>query len=255
VSKRATLADHAAHGFSAGQYALYKDCLSPIAAGLLPDPAAAFDPRPFLAKLPIGKSVRTYRRGEVVFFQGAIADAVHWIDRGEVQLTVVSEDGKEAVTGIVAAGSFFGESCLAGEPLWMASATAVHATTLLRIPREAMVNLLHREPAFAEGFIAYLLSRHIRMEQDLLDQLFNSSEKRLARLLLLLANYGKQPEPLPPIENISHEILAEMIGTTRSRVTFFMNRFRKLGFIDYNGGTHVHGSLQTVLHNHFETRR
>ena len=201
-----------------------------------------------MAKLPLGRTTREYENGEVIFSQGAIADAVFWVLRGEVKLAVVSPEGKEAVTAILSHGSFFGEGCLAGQPLCTATATAMHPTTLIRVPREAMTRLLHDEPAFAEGFIAHLLSRHVRMEQDLLDQLFHTSEKRLARLLLLMAGNGDHGEALPVVEKLSHETLAEMIGTTRSRVTFFMNRFRKLGFIDYEGGMHVHSSLRVVLH-------
>ena len=149
---------------------------------------------------------------------------------------------------ILAHGSFFGEECLAGQPLCTATATAVHPSTVIRVPREAMTSLLHHEPGFAEGFIAHLLARHVRMEQDLLDQLFHTSEKRLARLLLLMARNGDNGETLPVVEKLSHETLAEMIGTTRARVTYFMNRFRKLGFIDYDNGMHVHNSLRVVLH-------
>lgn len=209
---------------------------------------AVFDPRHFLAKLPLGRGTRDYQRGEAIFSQGAIADAVFWLLSGEVKLAVVSPEGKEAVIAILPRGNFFGEGCLAGEPLYTATATAVHPSTVIRVPREAMTTLLHHEPLFAEGFIAHLLSRHVRMEQDLLDQLLHTSEKRLARLLLLMARNGDNGETLPVMEKLSHETLAEMIGTTRSRVTFFMNRFRKLGFIDYNGGMHVHSSLRVVLH-------
>ena len=209
---------------------------------------ATFDPRSFLAKLPLGRTSGDYERGEAIFSQGAIADAVFWILYGEVKLAVVSPEGKEAVIAILGHGSFFGEECLAGQPLCTATATAVHASTVIRVPREAMTNLLHHEPEFAEGFIAHLLARHVRMEQDLLDQLFHTSEKRLARLLLLMARNGDNGETLPVVEKLSHETLAEMIGTTRARVTYFMNRFRKLGFIDYDNGMHVHNSLRVVLH-------
>jgi CRP-like cAMP-binding protein len=165
-----------------------------------------------------------------------------------VKLTVVSKRGKEAVVAILPEGSFLGEGCLAGRPLRMSTASAVQRSTVIRVEKETMIRLLHQEPEFAERFVAYLLSRNIRMEEDLVDQLFNSSEKRLARLLLLLANFGQESKPIPVVAKMSQETLAEMIGTTRSRVSFFMNRFRKLGFIDYNGGgMHVHSSLVSVV--------
>jgi CRP/FNR family cyclic AMP-dependent transcriptional regulator len=173
---------------------------------------------------------------------------VFYIQSGKVKLTVVSSRGKEAVVAILQEGSFFGEGCLAGRPLRMATATAVQRANIIRVTKQAMVGLLHEEPEFAESFVAFLLSRNIRMEEDLVDQLFNSSEKRLARLLLLLANFGQESKPIPVVAKISQETLAEMIGTTRSRVSFFMNRFRKLGFVDYNGGgMHVHSSLVSVV--------
>jgi CRP/FNR family transcriptional regulator, cyclic AMP receptor protein len=231
-----------------------------LAAGdaVLPSPAksgasdhndtAAFDPRLFLTKLASGKTSLEYQDGESLFSQGDAADAVFYIRSGKVKLTVVSKRGKEAVVAILPGGSFFGEGCLAGQPLRMATATAVGRSIIIRVTKETMVNLLHQEPEFAERFVAYLLARNIRMEEDLVDQLFNSSEKRLARLLLLLANFGQESKPIPVIAKMSQETLAEMIGTTRSRVSFFMNRFRKLGFIDYNGGgMHVHSSLVSVV--------
>ena len=256
VTKRVTVAEPEEHRLpgsrparhDASRIALYEDCADPLKVDPLAERAVAFDPRPFLAKLPLGKSVREYPRGAAIFSQGAVADAVFWIVNGEVKLTVVSHDGKEAVIGLLSHGSFLGEGCLAGQPLYMATATVVEPTAVLRVPREAMMGLLHREAAFAEGFAVYLLSRHIRMEQDLLDQLFNSSEKRLARLLLLMAHDGDNGV-MTVIDKLSHETLAEMIGTTRSRVTFFLNRFRRLGFIDYNDGLHVHSSLRLVLHD------
>jgi CRP-like cAMP-binding protein len=164
-----------------------------------------------------------------------------------VKLTAVSERGKEAVVAILPEGSFFGEGCLAGQPLRMATASAVERSTVIRVEKRVMVGLLHKEPEFAAPFLAYVLSRNIRMEADLVDHLFNSSEKRLARLLLLMANFGQESKPIPLIAKMSQETLAEMIGTTRSRVSFFLNRFRDLGFIDYNGGIHVHSSLVSVV--------
>lgn len=226
---------------------LSRESSTPAEISVFAGPAAAFDPRCFVAELCAGKTVREYQRGEVVFSQGGAADAVFWIVRGDVKLTVVSRAGKEAVLAILPEGSFFGEGCLAGQLHRMETASAVRHCSVIRIAREAMISLLHQEPEFAAGFTAYLLSRHIRMEQDLLDQLFNSSEKRLARLLLLMAHYGHQSEPLPAVAKISHQTLAEMIGTTRSRVTYFMNRFRERGFIDYKQGLQVHHSLLKVL--------
>jgi len=247
VTRRATFGDED-HRLAMSRFAWREDCADPLSVDAFPERAAAFDPRRFLSNLPLGKSAREYVRGSVIFSQGGIADAVFWIVRGEVKLTVVSHDGKEAVLALLSQGSFFGEGCLAGQPLYMVTAKAVQATAVIRVPREAMMRLLHREPGFAEGFAAYLLTRHIRMEQDLLDQLFNSSEKRLARLLLLMAHDGESGMSTPVIDKISHETLAEMIGTTRSRVTFFLNRFRKRGFLDYKDGLHVHSSLRLVLH-------
>ncbi len=226
----------------------YANFFHPVEVRPFSETATAFDPRLFLATLRPGQVTSEYARGEIIFSQGAIADAVFWIVRGEVKLAVVSPEGKEAVLAILSHGNFFGEGCLAGQPLCVATAIAIHPSTVIRLPLEAMTSLLHQEPRFAEGFIAHLLARHIRMEQDLLDQLFYSSEKRLARLLLLMAHSCGNGQTLPVVERLSHETLAEMIGTTRSRVTFFMNRFRKLGFIDYDGGMHVHSSLRVVLH-------
>lgn len=217
-----------------------------IAAG---NPTTEFDPSQFLTALTaVKRSSREYRAKERIFSQGDPADAVFYIQSGKVKLTVVSARGKEAVVGILSEGSFFGEGCLAGQPRRMASATAMVPAAILRTTKEATVGLLRREPEFAEGFVSYLLARNIRMEEDLVDQLFNSSEKRLARLLLLLANFGAEAKPIPVVAKVSQEMLAEMIGTTRSRVSFFMNRFRKLGFIDYSaGGLHVHSSLVSVV--------
>jgi CRP/FNR family transcriptional regulator, cyclic AMP receptor protein len=214
----------------------------------MPDDAAlTFDPKAFLARIESGKSTRDYRSKQVIFSQGAAADAVFFIRSGKVKLTVVSTRGKEAVIGILERGSFFGEGCLAAQPLRMSTASAIQASSIVRVSRSTMVGLLHREPEFAEHFIAYLLSRNVRIEEDLVDQLFNSSEKRLARILLLLAHFGKESKPENVIPKVSQETLAAMVGTTRSRVSYFMNRFRKLGFIHYNGGLQVHSALLTVV--------
>jgi len=222
--------------------------LSPAEIGASPYRNAVFDPRLFLAKFGVGKSKQEYQDGEAVFAQGDAADAVFYIQSGKVKLTVVSKRGKEAVVAILPENSFFGEGCLAGRPLRMATASTVERSTIVRVEKRVMVGLLHKEPEFAERFLAYLLSRNIRMEADLVDHLFNSSEKRLARLLLLMANFGQESKPIPLIAKMSQETLAEMIGTTRSRVSFFMNRFRDLGFIDYNdSGMHVHSSLVSVV--------
>jgi CRP-like cAMP-binding protein len=216
--------------------------------GVLPERVASFDPRLLLTKLSAGKSSQAYLADETVFLQGDAADAVFYIQSGRVKLTVVSKRGKEAVVAILPEASFFGEGCLAGQQFRMATASAVERSAIVRIEKSAMVELLHQEPEFAEQFLAHLLSRNIRMEADLVDHLFNSSEKRLARLLLLMAHFGQESKPIPLIANMSQETLAEMIGTTRSRVSFFMNRFREMGFIDYNGGgMHVHSSLVSVV--------
>jgi CRP/FNR family cyclic AMP-dependent transcriptional regulator len=210
----------------------------------------AFDPKLFLAKIGNGHDVVKYRKDQVVFSQGDPADAVFYVQKGKVKLTVVSEQGKEAVIAILATEEFFGEGCLAGQAQRIATVTAMTESVIARLEKTAIIEVIHREPAFSEMFIAHLLGRSIRVEADLVDQLFNSSEKRLARLLLLLANFGKEGSPEPMITKISQETLAEMIGTTRSRVSFFMNKFRKMGFIDYNGGIEVHSSLlNVVLHD------
>jgi CRP-like cAMP-binding protein len=214
----------------------------------LPVRAAAFDPSLLLKRLGAGKTSREYKAGESVFAQGDAADAVFYLQSGKVKLTVVSKRGKEAVVAILPPSSFFGEGCLAGQPLRMSTVGTVERSTIIRVEKQVMVDMLRQEPEFAEGFLAYVLSRNIRMEADLVDQLFNSSEKRLARLLLLLANFGHESKPIPVIAKISQETLAEMIGTTRSRVSFFLNRFRDMGFIDYDGsGMHVHSSLVSVV--------
>ena len=217
---------------------------------MTPKEKVAFDPKVFLAKVGKGRTIAEYQKNEIVFSQSDVADAIFYIQKGKVKLTVVSHNGKEAVVAILGMGDFLGEGCLAAQPLRMATATAMSDCSVVRLEKAATVRVLHDQPAFTELFLAYLLSRNIRIEEDLVDQLFNSSEKRLARLLLLLANFGKEGKPEPVIAEISQEMLAEMIGTTRSRVSFFMNRFRKLGFIEYNGGLHVHSSLlNVVLHD------
>jgi CRP-like cAMP-binding protein len=215
-----------------------------------------FDPESFLSKVGDGRSIEKFRKNRIVFSQGSPADAVFYIQKGKVKLAVLSRQGKEAVVAILGPNDFFGEGCLAGQRNRMATATAIAESVIVRLEKEAINDVIHREPAFSEMFMTYLLTRTIRIEEDLVDQLFNSSEKRLARLLLLLANYGKVGKPEPLIAKISQETLAEMIGTTRSRVSFFMNKFRKLGLIDYNGGIEVHSSLLSlVLHEqpHIET--
>jgi CRP-like cAMP-binding protein len=215
---------------------------------VLPELASSFEPHLLLTKLSTGKSSQAYLAEESIFSQGDAADAVFYIQSGRVKLTVVSKSGKEAVVAILPEGSFFGEGCLAGQPLRMATASADQESTIVRIERHAMVAMLHREPEFAERFLAYLLTRNVRMESDLVDHLFNSSEKRLARLLLLMAHFGQESKPIPLIARMSQETLAEMIGTTRSRVSFFMNRFREMGFIEYDGaGVCVHSSLVSVV--------
>jgi CRP/FNR family cyclic AMP-dependent transcriptional regulator len=208
---------------------------------------ASFDPKAFLAKVGEGKTIATYRKDEIVFSQGEIADAVFYIQKGKIKLSVVSEQGKEAVVAILAPGQFFGEGCLNGHPLRIATTTAIEDCVITRLDKAVMVATIHNEPDFSELFMAYLLDRNSRIEEDLIDQLFNSSEKRLARLLLLLANFGREGKPQPIAGKIRQETLAEMIGTTRSRVSFFMNKFRKLGFIEYNGEIEVHNSLLNVV--------
>jgi CRP/FNR family transcriptional regulator, cyclic AMP receptor protein len=206
-----------------------------------------FDPHAFLETLGEGRKLVLFEKKQTIFAQGDLADAVFYIQTGKVKLTVVSKIGKEATIGILGAGDFCGEGSLAGQELRMGSATAMTDCTVLRIEKKAMMEALHREHEFSDMFVAYLLSRNIRYEEDLVDQLFNSSEKRLARILLLLAHFGKEGKPESVVPKISQEMLAEMIGTTRSRVSFFMNRFRELGFIHYNGGLQVHTSLLSVV--------
>lgn len=212
--------------------------------------SAGFNPKTFLAKVGNGKTSLVSPKHHRIFSQGDAADAVFFIQAGKVKLSVVSQQGKEAVLALLEPGAFFGESCLVGQLVRTASAFAAEATSVVRIDKEAMTAVLHKEPAFSELFMSYLLSHNMRIEEDLVDQLFNSSEKRLARVLLLLAHFGKEGKPETVIPKISQGTLAEMIGTTRSRVSFFMNKFRKMGFIKYNGKLHVHSSLlNVVLHD------
>jgi CRP/FNR family transcriptional regulator, cyclic AMP receptor protein len=209
-----------------------------------------FDPTTFLATIGHGRKNLVLRKKRIIFAQGDRADAVFYIQKGKVKLTVVSKSGKEATLGILNPGDFFGEGALAGQTVRMGFAVSITECQLLRIEKKAMMLALHREHTFSDMFVAYLLERNIRYEEDLVDQLFNSSEKRLARMLLLLAHFGKDGVPESVVPKISQETLAEMVGTTRSRVSFFMNRFRKLGFIHYNGGLQVHSSLlNVVLHD------
>jgi CRP/FNR family cyclic AMP-dependent transcriptional regulator len=209
----------------------------------------ASDPRAFLGRAEPGKTVERYLKNQKIFSQGEAADTVFYIQKGKVKITVLSEHGKEAVVGIVAEGQFFGESCLEGAPLRTATSQAMEECLITSISKNTMLAALAKEPKFSAFFIGYLLSRNSRIEDDLIDQLFNSSERRLARLLLLLANFGKEGGGAPIAVTLSQETLAEMIGTTRSRVSFFMNKFRKKGFIDYNGKIEVHRSLlDAVLH-------
>jgi CRP/FNR family transcriptional regulator, cyclic AMP receptor protein len=211
-----------------------------------------FDPKKFLSTINGGRKIEAFAKKQTIFAQGDSSDAVFYIKEGKVKLTVVSQIGKEATLGILNQDDFFGEGCLTGQPLRLSSATAVTDCSVMRIDKKAMVKVLHQEPAFSDMFVAYLLTRNLRYEEDLVDQLFNSSEKRLARILLLLAHFGKDGKQETVIPKMSQENLAEMVGTTRSRVSFFMNRFRKLGFIDYDGGSglQVHSSLlNIVLHD------
>ena len=215
-----------------------------------PNRKREFDPDKFLASIGEGRRILAIARKQTVFTQGDVADAVFYIQKGRVRLTVVSKAGKEATIAILKEGEFFGEGSMAGQVRRMGSAVAMTACEILRVDKKAMIEALHREHTFSDMFVAYLLQRNIRYEEDLVDQLFNSSEKRLARVLLLLARFGKEGTPESVVPKISQETLAEMVGTTRSRVSFFMNRFRKLGFIHYNGGLKVHSSLlNVVLHD------
>ena len=206
-----------------------------------------FDPKTFLSKVTEGHNLSDYRKNQPVYAQGDLADSVFYIHKGKAKITVLSEQGKEAVVALLGPGDFFGEGCLAGQPRRMATASAMTDCVIARMAKADIVSVIHKQPAFSELFIAHLLARNIRVEEDLVDQLFNSSEKRLARVLLLLANFGKESKPEPVIAKISQETLAEMIGTTRSRVSFFMNKFRDLGLITYNGHIEVHSSLLNVV--------
>jgi CRP/FNR family transcriptional regulator, cyclic AMP receptor protein len=210
-------------------------------------PQPPFNVEAFLATVNGGRTVSKYPENQAVFSQGDPADSVFYIQEGKVKVMVLSDQGKEAVVAIQGKGDFFGEGCLSGQSLRLATATAMTECVLMRLDKAAIVRALHDEPTFSDIFMSYLLARNARIEADLLDQLFNSSEKRLARLLLLMANFGKEGRPETVIAKISQETLAEMIGTTRSRVNFFMNKFRKLGFIDYNGHLTVHNSLLNVI--------
>jgi CRP/FNR family transcriptional regulator, cyclic AMP receptor protein len=212
-----------------------------------PSTLAPFDPKVFLGKVGEGRTLAAYKRDQVVFSQGDAADSLYFVQKGKIKISVVSARGKEAVIAILGTGAFFGEGCLAGQQVRMATARAITECSVMRLEKSAVVRVLLEEPSFSEMFVHYLLARNIRIEEDLVDQLFNSSEKRLARTLLLLANFGKEGKPEAVIAPISQETLAEMIGTTRSRVSYFMNKFRKLGFIEYNGGLEVHTSLLSVV--------
>jgi CRP/FNR family cyclic AMP-dependent transcriptional regulator len=206
-----------------------------------------FNPNKFLSTIDGGRKIEAFPKKQTIFVQGDPSDAVFYIQKGKVRLTVVSRIGKEATIGILNEGDFFGEGCLTAQLLRLCSATAVTDCSIMRIEKKSMMEVLHREHSFSDMFVAYLLTRNIRYEEDLVDQLFNSSEKRLARVLLLLAHFGKDGKPEVAIPTLSQETLAEMVGTTRSRVSFFMNRFRKLGFIRYNGELEVHSSLLSVV--------
>jgi CRP/FNR family transcriptional regulator, cyclic AMP receptor protein len=221
--------------------------MTPVASNKLKQ----FDPKTFLSTINGGRKIEAFAKRQTIFAQGDSSDAVFYVKEGKIKLTVVSEVGKEATIGILNDGAFLGEGCLTGQTLRMCSATALTDCSVMRIDKKAMVEVLHREHAFSDMFVAYLLTRNIRYEEDLVDQLFNSSEKRLARVLLLLAHFGKDGKPETVIPKMSQETLAEMVGTTRSRVSFFMNRFRKLGFVDYGeSGLQVHSSLlNVVLHD------
>jgi CRP/FNR family cyclic AMP-dependent transcriptional regulator len=217
---------------------------------MTPKPQRTFTPELFLTKIGKSIAVTNYQKDQKVFSQGEPADAAFYVQKGKVKLSVLSSQGKEAVIAILGETDFLGEGCLAGQTKRMSTCTTMSECAIVRIDKQSMLRVLHDEPAFSEKFVSYLLARAIRIEEDLVDQLFNSSEKRLARVLLLLAHFGKEEKREPVIAKLSQQTLAEMIGTTRSRVSFFMNKFRKLGFIEYNGGLHVHSSLlNVVLHD------
>jgi len=216
----------------------------------------SFNVKVFLTTVEGGTSVSNYRKNRKIFAQGDVADSVLYVQEGQVKLSIISERGKEAVVALHNTGDFFGEGCLSGQPLRLATATATTDCVITRLDKATVVRVLHDEPKFSEMFLTYILARNARVEEDLVDQLFNSSEKRLARLLLLMANFGKEGRPEPVIAKVSQETLAEMVGTTRSRVSFFMNKFRKLGFIEYNGELKIHNSLlNMVLHDNPGLRR
>jgi CRP-like cAMP-binding protein len=220
--------------------------MTPVAAKI----RRKFNLQTFLSTIDGGRKIVTLPKKQTVFCQGDSADAVFYVQEGKVKLTVLSKSGKEATIGVLNEGDFLGESCLTGQPLRMCSATAMTDCTVMRIDKKSMMEVIHWEREFSDMFVAYVLMRNIRYEEDLVDQLFNSSEKRLARILLLLAQFGKDRKPEVAIPKISQETLAEMVGTTRGRVSFFMNRFRKMGFVRYNGGLEVHPSLlNVVLHD------
>ena len=207
-----------------------------------------FDPKTFLTKVGSGKTILKLRKKQIIFSQGDAADAVFYLLEGKIKLTVISQKGKEAIVAVLGRADFLGEACLAGQLVRMATATSMEDSTIVRIEKGAMIRVLHEEPTFSELFMSHLLSRNIRVEEDLVDQLFNSSEKRLARILLLLAHFGKESNNVDIlIPKISQETLAEMVGTTRSRISFFMNKFRKLGLIEYNGGLQIHSSLLNII--------
>ena len=219
---------------------------------MTPKSKLPFDPELFLSDVGDGRTIAEYSKDQMVFSQGDPADAVFYIQKGKIKLTVVSNAGKEAVIAILGTGDFLGEACLAGRPMYLGTTIAMSDCSIVRLEKASMIRVLHEEPAFSEMFASYLLSRNVRIEEDLVDQLFNSSEKRLARVLLLLAHFEKEGKPERVIAKISQETIAEMIGTTRSRVSHFMNKFRKAGFIEYDGGPglHVHSSLlNIVLHD------
>ena len=221
--------------------------VTPVAAA---KKRSKFDLKTFLSTIDGGRTILAVPKKQTIFAQGDMADSVFYLQKGKVKLAVVAKNGKEATIGILNEGDFFGEGCLTGQPRRMCSAVAMTDCTVMRIDKKSMMEVIHRERTFSDMFVAYLLTRNIRYEEDLVDQLFNSSEKRLARILLLLAHFGKDGKPEVAIPKISQETLAEMVGTTRGRVNFFMNRFRKLGFVRYNGGLEVHPSLlNIVLHD------
>jgi CRP/FNR family transcriptional regulator, cyclic AMP receptor protein len=220
---------------------------SKIKSKLKPREKRAFNVQAFLDSAGLARRIVEYRRSQKIYAQGDPASSVMYIQKGGVKLSVVNAVGKEAVVGILGPGDFFGEGCLAGQDIRMGTVTAITPTAILVIEKNEMMRVLHAEHALSDRFMSYILSRNIRIEEDLVDQLFNSSEKRLARTLLLLARYGKQSQPQKMLPKVSQQMLGEMIGTTRARVSFFMNKFRKLGFISYNGGLEVHNSLLTVV--------